>query len=395
MQKVVTINLNGNAYQLDESAFVALRAYLDQAEARLKDNPDRLEILADLEQAIAEKCARFLGPNKTVVSAAEMDQVVKEMGPVEGPEAAPSASSGPAADAGQPRTERAGPRRLFRIREGAKFMGVCNGIAAYLHVDAVIVRIVFIALVFVTLGWALLGYWVLSLVIPEAQTADDRAAARGEAPFNAQDFVDQARRTADAVRDHVYTTRHEWRRNFREQRRQWRAQSRQWRWQWRDAARAGRVWPGGIPDPHPVVPPWPSVVLTPVFSLISFVCFIVVALAVVSILSTGALYGWPLPAGMPNWVAVLILIILLQIVTAPMRMARHASRYAWGPHYAWFAMWEGIVSAAIFGTALWLFFRHMPPVQDLHEFIQHVPGALKGAAQEVLTWASNLFQSQR
>jgi hypothetical protein len=40
MQKVITINLNGNAYQLDETGYEALRAYLDHAEAQLANNPD-------------------------------------------------------------------------------------------------------------------------------------------------------------------------------------------------------------------------------------------------------------------------------------------------------------------------------------------------------------------
>ena len=64
MQKVIAINLNGRAYQLDEPAYEALRAYLDRAEVQLKDNPDLREIMADLEQAIADKCNRFLGPTK-------------------------------------------------------------------------------------------------------------------------------------------------------------------------------------------------------------------------------------------------------------------------------------------------------------------------------------------
>ena len=57
MHKVVTINLNGQAYQFDEDAYERIRAYLGRAEAQLHDNPDRAEILADLEQAIADKCA--------------------------------------------------------------------------------------------------------------------------------------------------------------------------------------------------------------------------------------------------------------------------------------------------------------------------------------------------
>ena len=61
MQKVISINLNGNAYQLDESGYDALHEYLASAERALASNPDRAEIMADLEQAIADKCQKFLG----------------------------------------------------------------------------------------------------------------------------------------------------------------------------------------------------------------------------------------------------------------------------------------------------------------------------------------------
>src|SRR6188472_2151795 len=77
MQKVISINLNGNAYQLDESGYEALREYLAGAERALAANPDGAEIMADLEQAIAEKCQRFLGSHKSVVTASEVDQIVK------------------------------------------------------------------------------------------------------------------------------------------------------------------------------------------------------------------------------------------------------------------------------------------------------------------------------
>jgi hypothetical protein len=83
MHKVIVINLNGHAYQVDEIGHDALRAYLDRAEAQLRGNPDLAEIMADLEQAIGEKCQRFLNPHKTVVSAAEVEQILAEMGPVD------------------------------------------------------------------------------------------------------------------------------------------------------------------------------------------------------------------------------------------------------------------------------------------------------------------------
>src|SRR5262249_27740928 len=89
MDTVHIINLNGNAFHVEEPGYVALRGYLERAERQLKDNPDKAEITKDLEQAIADKCAHFLSPHKNVITATEMDEVLKQMGPVQGePEAA-------------------------------------------------------------------------------------------------------------------------------------------------------------------------------------------------------------------------------------------------------------------------------------------------------------------
>ena len=83
MQKVITINLNGSAFQLDDRGYDELRTYLEYAEAQLAGNPDALEILRDLEQSIAEKCQRLLGPGKSVLSTGELAQILREIGPVE------------------------------------------------------------------------------------------------------------------------------------------------------------------------------------------------------------------------------------------------------------------------------------------------------------------------
>src|SRR5262245_64985703 len=114
MPKVVTINLNGQAYQFDEDAYDRIRAYLDRAEAQLHDNPDRAEILADLEQAIADKCRKYLNAHKTVMASSEVAQILEEMGPVEGTSDAPHDQPG-GTDAGpnaRPQSSSA-PRRLY------------------------------------------------------------------------------------------------------------------------------------------------------------------------------------------------------------------------------------------------------------------------------------------
>jgi phage shock protein PspC (stress-responsive transcriptional regulator) len=97
MRTVITISLNGNAYQLDAVGYEALRAYLQVAEQRLAGNPDQMEILADLEQAIADKCGRYLGPHKNVVSSDEIAEVLREMGPVDGEAAQTGQGAGAAA----------------------------------------------------------------------------------------------------------------------------------------------------------------------------------------------------------------------------------------------------------------------------------------------------------
>ena len=81
MNTVIIINLNGNAFHLEEPGYVSLRTYLERAQAQLRDNPDKAEIMADLEQAIADKCAHFLLPHKNVLTAAEIDEVAaRQMG---------------------------------------------------------------------------------------------------------------------------------------------------------------------------------------------------------------------------------------------------------------------------------------------------------------------------
>src|SRR4051794_30221620 len=140
MQKVVTINLNGNAYQIDESGYGALVAYLQGADRLLTDNPDRAEIVADLEQAIADKCRGFLGPHKAVVTAAEVEQIIRDMGPVDAPDVAGASSNarGGGSAATPPRGTSGAPRRPYLIAERWMAAGACTRIATYPPVDATI-----------------------------------------------------------------------------------------------------------------------------------------------------------------------------------------------------------------------------------------------------------------
>ena len=199
MQKVTSVNLNGNVYQLEEDAYHALQAYLEQARKKLSDNPDKAEIMQDFEQAIAEKCEQLIHKHKNVVSDADMKKIIAAMGPVQ--EDAEAKHD----DAGAQNTS--APKRLYTLKEGAVLGGVCNGLAAYFNIDVTIMRLLFVVLAFATSGFWILIYFIAMIVIPEAKTPEQKAELRGER-FTATDVLDRAKKKYAEVSKQVSSQEH-------------------------------------------------------------------------------------------------------------------------------------------------------------------------------------------
>ncbi len=65
----------------------------------------------------------------------------------------------------QEHSSHAPPRRLYRSRRDRMLAGVCGGIAEYLEIDPILVRLVFLALLFSGIG--VLIYLVAWILIPE------------------------------------------------------------------------------------------------------------------------------------------------------------------------------------------------------------------------------------
>src|SRR5690242_6875699 len=285
MNKVITINLGGNAYQLEEGGYDALRAYLESAAAKLQGNPDRDEILSDIERAIAEKFRALLASHKNVVETKEVATVLAEMGPVEaepGGAAHPGASDaggagGQKTTGGKQATESGGtPRRLYRIQEGAMIAGVCNGIAAHMNIDPTIVRLVFVLLT-IFWGTGLLVYVVMAIVVPEARSPEEKAAASGF-PATAQEFIRRAKEGYyEAMKGFQGHKRHRvWGRRFK---REMRAHADQWRYNWHS------YW-----AEHAPVHPGMGFAL-PFLSLLQGAATVVWICAIISLLATGAVFG--------------------------------------------------------------------------------------------------------
>lgn len=362
MERVVTINLNGNPYQLEEPAYDALRAYIARAEATLADNPDKAEIIRDLEQAIADKCGSYLSSAKTVIAAAEMNRVLAEMGPVE-------------ADPDQPNGERKeedvsatfGPRkRLYRIKDRAVFSGVCSGIGAYFDLDPNIIRLLFFLFALFTSGFGLLVYIILMFAIPSAHTSEEWAAAHG-VPFNAQEIIDRAKREYSKFAD--------------DSEKNWRRERRAWRRQWRHF---NSSWDGGVfmHDTPPPAPGKPVGYITRmfaglfalVFSLITAALLIGFLYAFFSLLSTGAVLGWSPPDDIPIWLAILLLAIAYAAISSPFSALRRSSYATVSGYHSYGAGADGLVTLVLVGVAILLAYLYWPEAREL---IQSVPDSLR------------------
>jgi phage shock protein PspC (stress-responsive transcriptional regulator) len=391
MNKVITINLNGNAFPLEENGYEALRTYLDTAARRLEGNPDRAEIIADIEQAIADKFRAFLGTNKTVVVTAEVEQIIAEMGPVEdasGPASEPPPSTSPepgpgGSEAGSAPTAAPGEspgaaKRLYRIKDGAMLGGVCNGFAAYFGIDVTVVRVLFAALGVLTWGTVAIPlYLVLIFLLPTARTSAEKAAAHGT-PSTAEEFIRRAREGyyQGMKTFHDKRAHREWRRKFKQEMRGWKRSFRQ---EMRDHAHHWQhAW---VPQPRPHFLAW---VLLPFISLAMWVIGLAAIIAVLSLLFTGAVCGVMLPHGIPLWIAIVGIIVAYHVVVWPLKSVRYVLFFqglggAYRPHsgggsVAWLAFLVLLV---------WVANRHVP---EFHQALYSLPPVLHHAIDSLRQW---------
>jgi phage shock protein PspC (stress-responsive transcriptional regulator) len=371
MNKVITINLNGNAYQLEEDGYDALRAYLEAAARGLTGNPDRDEIIADIEQAIADKFRAVLGAKKTVVVSKEVRDVIAQMGPVQ--DDSGSAAGGQAAPGGGPAATpgaaAGAPKRLYRIREGAQLAGVCNGLAAYFGIDVTLIRILF-AVCVLSFGAGVLLYIVMMFVIPAANTPEEMAAAQG-IPATAEDFIKRAREGYYGGMKAFGDRRafKEWKRQFKRDMRQ---NAQQWRQDWHQRGAAGG-------PPHPRAWAFGSLVGI-ILSALSLLC----VFTVISLILTGGVLGFFPPFGMPLWLAVILTIIVFKLIKWPFRVMRYGAYYGgYGGYMGPFAcLWHSVGWLLLVLLFVWFADHHWVLAHDILHRLSHAAHRTVDAIRE-------------
>jgi len=108
--------------------------------------------------------------------------------------------------------------------------------------------------------------------------------------------------------------------------------------------------------------------LLPVFGILIGVLSLIWVFAVISVVNTHAIFGWPLPLRFPVWVAILILIVLLNVVVGPFKYMR-AARFG-HPHDAVVAVWASVAWLAFLVFLGWMAYEHSA---EVHRFINNLP----------------------
>ena len=66
-------------------------------------------------------------------------------------------------------------KHLYRSKRDRIFGGVCGGIAEYMEVDPVVVRLVLAILTLISMGMGILAYIIAWVIIPEEPTSKQKS----------------------------------------------------------------------------------------------------------------------------------------------------------------------------------------------------------------------------
>jgi len=174
MKKILSINIRGTVFQLDEDAYERLNKYLNEIYRHFKSKKGHEEIISDIENRIVELFQHKLTDKKQVISLEDVNNVIAAMGH-------PSDFDNDSEDEQVyvAAVYEKGKKRLFRDKENGMIAGVCAGLGAYFDVDKVWFRIAFLVAFFVG-GSGVLAYLILWIALPPARTISDRIEMQGD-----------------------------------------------------------------------------------------------------------------------------------------------------------------------------------------------------------------------
>ncbi len=179
MNKTININLGGIFFHIDEIAYQKLKNYLDAVRRSLSDDPKgRDEIITDIESRIGELLSEKVKDVRQVINENDIDEVIDVMGKPEDYMVDDEIFS----DDNYGAYNKRKAKKLYRDGSDKFLGGVSSGMAHYLSVDVIWVRIGWLIAAF-GFGFGFLVYPILWILLPEAVTTSEKLEMEGE-PVN-------------------------------------------------------------------------------------------------------------------------------------------------------------------------------------------------------------------
>jgi phage shock protein PspC (stress-responsive transcriptional regulator) len=169
MKKVININFQGRVIPIEETAYDILQQYIDSLRKYFANEEGRDEIVNDIESRIAELFSERLKKGATCITDDDVNAVISSIGrPSDFEQADAENVSGLGAGTSSRPTETTAPNynyargrgRLYRNADDKIIGGVCSGLANYLGIDPVIMRILFVVFVG-ALFWVYIVLWII------------------------------------------------------------------------------------------------------------------------------------------------------------------------------------------------------------------------------------------
>ena len=177
MNKTININLGGVFFHIDEIAYQNLKRYLDAIRRSLSDDPKgRDEIITDIESRIGELLSTKVKDVRQVINEQDIEEVIEVMGKPEDYMVDDEIFSDDS-------YQSYGNKRYKKLyRDGSdKFLGgVSSGMAHYLNIDVIWIRIGWLVAAF-GFGFGFIVYPLLWILLPEANTTAEKLEMEGEA----------------------------------------------------------------------------------------------------------------------------------------------------------------------------------------------------------------------
>ncbi len=172
MKKTLNINLGGMIFHIDEDAFKKLESYLTALRKQFHKTNGGDEILNDVEIRLAELFRERTGPSKEVVNLQDVEEVISIMGkPEDYLQEEETSNSSYEFDPFY-------KKKMHRDVDNRIIGGVASGLAAYLNIDSIWIRVLFLILLFA--GPGIFIYIILWIVIPAARTTTEKLQMRGK-----------------------------------------------------------------------------------------------------------------------------------------------------------------------------------------------------------------------